>query len=152
MTVRAWFTISAIVLVTLTAAVIYRLFAPVPTPEIVARADSVRLGGSRERACWPQRGGDLKCEGPDRAGVTLQKLPRSGRLRFVVTYPVQPEDGTIRVVSRSTGKTVLRSDWRRSLRYDLEPDTYFAVAEARYPRGAFLRYRFAFFNVTASGN
>ena len=36
MSVRAWFTISAAVLVVLAVAFVFRFFAPVPAPEIVA--------------------------------------------------------------------------------------------------------------------
>jgi hypothetical protein len=140
MTVRAWFTISAIVLVALTAAVVYRLFAPVPPPEIFVRSGEVRLKGDRLAACWPGRSGEVGCAQPQ-GPSSPNDLPTSGRLRFVVGFPVQPKNGSIRI-QRLSGGTVLESRWRREIVYELPPGTYELQVEARYPEDAYLIYRF----------
>lgn len=152
MTVRAWFTISALMLLALTAAVLFQFLRPVPAPEILMHVGDTRIEGSLDRYCWPQRGGDLRCAGGGGGEAETQPIPASSTFRLVVAYPAQPEEGTVRVVSRDTGETVLRRDWARSVPYELEPGTYFVEAEARYPADAVVRYRFAFLTVTRSGS
>lgn len=147
MTVRAWFTISALVLAALAAAFVFRLFAPVPAPEVVARAGEVRLDGEMRETCWPQRGGDVRCRRGD-ADPRGGTLPGRGTLRMIVTFPTQPEDGYVSI----TGPEDLRVDgWRRNVAYDLPPGDYEMTAQATYPGDAFVRYAFRF-SVSRSGS
>ena len=142
MTVRAWFTISALVLVALSVAIVVRLLAPVQAPEILARVDDVRLEGVLVESCWPQRGNDVTCkDGPDEDPET-RTLPSSGTLRFIVTYPAQPDDGSI--VIEGEGEEIRKRSWDDDIRYELEPGDYTIEAQADYPQDAYVRYRFAF--------
>jgi hypothetical protein len=149
MTVRAWFTISALVLLALSAAVIVRLLAPVAAPEILARVGDTRLDGTRIASCWPQRGNDLRCEEGGDDDRELRTIPSSGRMRLIVTYPAQPEKGWVRIDGENDD--VAKRDWDDEFRYNLEPGEYQMVAHADYPQNARVRYRFAF-RVTRSGS
>lgn len=140
MTVRAWFTISAVVLVLLGGAVAYRLLAPVAAPEILARSGDVRLDGARVMSCWPARGGALRCRGSQDVPAAAD-VPPSGTLRFLVAYPVQPDTWQI-TVARGR-RTVMVEDEPR-FRYDLDAGTYAVDVQARYPADAFVHYRFRF--------
>lgn len=140
MSVRAWFTISAAVLVLLGGAVVYRLLAPVPTPEILGRSGDVRLEGQHLASCWPQRGGPLRCR-ESRGSPELTDVAGRGTLRFLVAYPAEPEEWQI-TVARDR-RTALVEDEAR-FTYDLEPGRYDVDVQARYPEDAFVQYRFAF--------
>lgn len=149
MTVRAWFTISALVLVALAAAFVFRLFAPNNPPGILVRSGDVRLQGRLDEACWPGRNGELNCERPESTALpSPEVVPAKGTLRIVVAYPAQPDVGEIRIDGPDPTRV---GDWRNHLRYDLEPGTYMLTAEARYPERAFVRYVFRF-RVTRSGS
>jgi len=142
MTVRTWITLSIAILVALSVAIVVRLLAPVPHPPILARSGEARLEGRLIEACWPQRGGDLRCEKGSGTNDPMT-IPGEGELRIVVAYPAQPEEGSLRVMRGR--KTVLGSkDWEDEVTYDLDAGTYELIAEARYPQDAFVRYRFAF--------
>jgi hypothetical protein len=147
-TVRAWFTISALVLAALAAAFVFRLFAPINAPGMLVRSGDVRLQGRLEESCWPARDGELQCEeGRSASSPASETVPAKGTFRIVVAYPAQPEDGEIRI--DGPDPTRIR-DWRNPLRYDLEPGTYTLTAQAQYPERAFVRYVFRF-RVTRSG-
>jgi len=147
-TVRAWFTISALVLAALAAAFVFRLFAPITAPGILVRSGDVRLNGRLDDACWPGRHGELRCERAESTSPSAVVVPADGRFRIVVAYPVQPEVGEIRI---DGPERVRIGDWRNPLPYNLEPGTYTLTAEARYPERAFVRYVFRF-RVTRSGS
>ena len=144
MTVRAWFTISAVVVVALFAAVALKLFVPVSPPAIVARVGSVRLPGRLDAACWPRAG----CKHAKGGTSGVATLARKGRIRVVVSYPVQPKDGYIRVLR--TGQVVLRRGWSGSrtkptyVSYDLPPGSYSMQAYANYSADAHVQYLFTF--------
>lgn len=140
MTVRAWFTISAVVLVVLTGAVTYRLLAPVSTPAILARAGDVRLEGEHVYSCWPQRGGRPKCE-RSKATPRAVVVPRSGKLRVVVAYPVQPDSWQLTIANSE--RTVIFTE-SHDLDYELGPGSYRMDVQARYPDDAFVQYHFRF--------
>jgi hypothetical protein len=144
-TVKAWFTISALVLVALAAAVVIRFLAPVDPPPIFVRSGAVRLVGVLDEGCWPQRGSDLRCkEGPDERPQT-GTLPAEGKLRVVVAYPAQPDDGSGTItITDSSGDEVLDEKWDESIDYELESGSYTMTADARYPAEAFVRYVFRF--------
>jgi hypothetical protein len=143
-TVRTWFTISVLVLVALSAAVVVRFLAPVDPPPIFVRSGESRLVGSLDKGCWPQRGGDLRCEeGGDGERPRAGTIPREGKLRVVVAYPAQPEDGRIRIV-RFPSREVLDEEWSESIDYKFEAGTYVMSADARYPEKAYTRYVFRF--------
>ncbi len=142
MTVRTWITLSVLILVALSVATVARMLAPVPHPPVLARSGDVRLEGELVEACWPQRGGDLRCEddGERSDPITIR---REGELRIVVAYPAQPEEGSV-VVRRDGTDVISENDWEDEIGYELDPGTYELITEARYPQDAFVRYRFAF--------
>lgn len=148
MTVRAWFTISALVVAALAIAFGFWLFAPARVPSILARSGDVRLEGALVEACWPERGGELTCKESADTDVRAAIVPAKGRFRIVVAFPTQPEDGEIRI---SGPERVRVNDWRNPLPYDLEPGTYGLTTEARYRDGAYVRYAFRF-TVTRAGS
>ena len=141
MTVRAWFTISTLVLIALVAAIFVRLLAPVGAPAVLARSGETRLSGARVKGCWPQRSGKLRCQGPDGSAKQVT-IAGSGSFRIVVAYPAQPKDGTISI--KRGGRQVLTKRWNDSVKYKLRPGSYLMYADARYPSGAYVKYRFAF--------
>jgi len=145
MTVRAWFTISAVAMAVLTAAFVYRFFfAPVSPPEVLVTAAEGRIEGTYAGSCWPQRGDELECEeaaDPDAESPTA--IAPTGTLRVVVVFPQQPDRGRLVITDASTGGEVLSEAWTDRLTYDLAPGTYRLEADARYPSGAFVRYVFA---------
>src|SRR5439155_2220030 len=114
MSVRAWFMISAVVLVGLSAAFVFRFFAPVPAPEIVARVGSIRLTGQRAADCWPQRSGKLRCENRRTSWTHAVRLRGKGVIHVVVAYPVQPQKGSLRIERRG-GAAVVTSGWTEAL-------------------------------------
>lgn len=140
MTVKAWLTISAIVLVALTVSVVVRLLQPAPAPEILARVGDTRLEGELIEACWPQRGGEIRCEDGDGGGPATKSVPSEGTLRVAV-YPVEPKSGTV-TVRGADGDEVLSRRWTKAVRYELDPGTYDVVAAADYGSGAKVSYRF----------
>lgn len=139
MTVRTWFTISAIALVALAVAVGIRFFAvPVAAPETTVRSGDIRLDGRTTKSCWPQRSGDLRCtSGDDQPDVT--PIERKGTLRLFVRFVGQPEkgDGTI-TITDSDGDRVLRKSWDDAVKYDLDPGTYTLRTHAEYPPKAYV--------------
>jgi len=140
------------VLVALAAAFGFRLFVSNPAPEIFVRVGDVRLEGRRISACWPQRSGQVECSDAESSDdVRYPAIVSSGTLRILVAYPVQPNDGSIRITDRDAGTTVLERDWTRSLRYDLDPGRYVLRASAPYPQGSRVIYDF-FFTVRRSGS
>ena len=142
MTVRTWIILSVGLLVAMTAAVFIRFLLPVDAPPILVRSGDVRLDGALVEACWPQRGGDLRCEEGDGDGAETATVPKEGTFRIIVAYPAQPEEGSLTVTK--DGERVLRADWDDELDYDLDPGAYTMTADARYPEDAFARYRFTF--------
>jgi hypothetical protein len=138
--VRTWFTLSALAMLALAAAFVYRfLIAPLSPPEILVRVDDVRLEGVQTSACWPQRGSELRCDDAEPSAPAATDIPRSGTLRLVAAFPEQPLEGTV-VIAADRGPTVLEEEWARDVPYALEPGTYLMTAEARYPADAFVRY------------
>ena len=150
MSVRAWFTISAVVLVVLSAAFVFRFFAPVPAPAIVARVGSIRLAGERSSDCWPQRGGDLRCRKRTPRWRPSSRLREKGTIHVLVAYPVQPRAGSLQIVRRN-GEAVASSGWTESLAYNLAPGEYALQAVAEYPKGARVGFYFPI-TVTTSGS
>src|ERR1051325_4254800 len=142
MSVRAWFTISAAVLVVLTLAFVFRFFAPVPAPEVVARVGGIRLTGQRAADCWPQRSGDLRCGKFKTKWTKAVRLRGKGTMHVVVAYPVQPPDGTLTLTKRD-GTVVLTKKWTETIPYDLPPGEYALRADAAYPKGPYANYYFA---------
>lgn len=152
MTVRAWFTISALVLAALAAAFALQLFRPVRPPEILVRAGEQRLDGGLVTSCWPQRNGELRCDQPDEPAVA-QTVPDNGSFRVVLASPAQPKDGWVRIED-AAGRDVLEVDeWKRTVRYELDPGAYTMLVQAGQsgPNKAYVRYRFAV-RVTRSGS
>lgn len=145
MTVRAWFTISALVLVALFASVAYRFLRPLDPPTLLASVPSARLEGDFRAACWPQRGGKLECTSNDQpASMIGPKIKPDGVIRLVAAFPTPPTGGKI-VISDSAGKNVLsREGWTDKLDYELVSGRYKLEAEAHYNQGAFVKYSFAF--------
>jgi hypothetical protein len=123
---------------------------PVPPPAIVVRADDVRLSGVLERSCWPQRNGELRCTESEREDAPVQTIDDNGSFRIVLVYPAEPKDGLVRVTD-DEGDEVLESEWKRTLRYDLDPGTYTLIAQAGKTDESFVRYVFAL-RVTRSGS
>jgi hypothetical protein len=150
MSVRAWFTISAAVLVVLAVAFVLRFFAPVPAPEIVGRVGSIRLSGQRLSTCWPQRNGRLRCEHQAFRWQRPVTLRGTGTIHLVVAYPVQPPGGSVRI-ERRDHSAVSTSKWTESCGYRLDPGQYVLRATAAYPHNATTDYAFAI-TVTSSGS
>jgi hypothetical protein len=142
-TVRTWITISVAVLVALSAAVVVQFLRPVPPPAIVVRAGDTRLSGVLDRACWPQRSGELRCTDDDQRLAREQTIPDNGSLRIVFAYPADPKEGFVRIDTVSKGKTVLKTGWKRTVRYDLDPGRYVLTAQAGKTGESFVRYVFA---------
>ncbi|HVL81689.1 MAG TPA: hypothetical protein VM840_08865 [Actinomycetota bacterium] len=146
MTVRAWFTISAVLLVALAGSSLFWFLRPAEPPALSASVPEARLEGSLVRSCWPQRGGELRCESreaPSPAGAPV--IARSGDIRVVALLPVQPERGTTRIVEARTRRTVAATrSWQERVPYELEAGTWVLEAEARFPDGAYVRYAFPF--------
>lgn len=141
MTVRTWITLSLLLLVAMTAAVIVRFLLPVDAPPILVRSGDVRLDGELVRACWPQRGGELRCQQGDGEAETVT-VGREGTFRIIVAYPAQPEEGRFTITR--DGERVLREDWDDELPYDLGAGAYTLEARAEYPQDAVVVYRFGF--------
>lgn len=141
MTVRTWFTISALVLVALAAAFAFRLFTSIPPPEIIVRVGEARVQGSLRAYCWPQRSG-VKCDQQEPESRRAATIPSSGRMRFVV-YPVPPEKGRVTIRDAETGETVLTKLWTERFSYELEPGRYTIDARGEYPPEAYVRYLFS---------
>jgi hypothetical protein len=149
MTVRAWFTISGLVLVALVAAVVFKLFAPVSPPKILGRVDGTRLEGQLENACWPQRSEKLTCTSRS-AHPQAATIPRSGRFHVVVAFPAEPQRGSI-LIGDELGRILESHPWGKDFAYKLDPGRYTMRAKASYPRGLYVTYAFAF-RVTRSGS
>ncbi len=148
MTVRTWFTISALVVAALTGAFVYRLLQPLAFPEVILRSGDVRIEGDLAASCWPKRGPELRCTRKDAEPASRSTIPSAGTFRFIVTFPAQPEDGEIRI----DGPTRLKlDDWRQSLAYELAPGSYTLRARGEYPNDAYVSYLFRF-RVTRSGS
>lgn len=147
MTVRTWVTLSVLVVLALGAAAAVFFFSPISHPELLATygEDQTRLEGRFDGACWPQRGNELRCRRPpeDRSLPDGPVLLASGEIRLLAVFPVQPDDGTIRIVD-ANGREALEEEWRGELPYELTPGSYVLEAEARYEGGAYVRYRFPF--------
>lgn len=143
MTVRAWLTISAVVLVVLGAAAAWRFLQPVEPPAVLARAGDVRLEGTFDGGCWPQRGDELRCHEAERAAAETARVAGDGSFSIVVAFPAQPDEGYVQIGERG-GRRLQRAEWTRRLPYRLAPGLYELVAEARYGAGAYVRYRFPF--------
>ncbi len=144
MTVRAWFTISALCLLALGAAAATRFFAPIEPPELMARVADQRLHGVHAGSCWPQRNGSPRCETTDGEHPEAPTIPPGGSIRIVSLYPVQPDRGSVRVVETGSGEAVLRETWTDRLSYELDPGRYRLEVEARYGENAYVRYAFGF--------
>ncbi len=142
MTVRTWFTISAICVIALFASVLLKLTAPVNAPSIVARVGEIRLHGDRESACWPN-GKKTKCVGRT-SGAAVITVPGKSTMRVVVAYPLQPtaKQGTIEI--RQGENVVLTRSWHENTSYDLAPGSYELVAKATYRPNAHVEYSFPF--------
>lgn len=145
MTVRAWFTISALVLVALFASVAYRFLRPLDPPTLLASVPAARLEGDFRAACWPQRGGQLKCTSNDQPASTLgPRIEPDGVMRLVAAFPTPPTGGKIAIVDSAGKKVLSRTGWTDKLDYELASGRYKLQAEARYTKDAFVRYSFAF--------
>ena len=146
MTVRTWFTISAVAALALVATFALRAFRPIPPPELLARVDDTRIEGVYDGSCWPQSEGDLRCEDRDAdvSGASGPRVPAEGMMRFIAAYPVQPAGGTLEIVDAESGATIVRDGYAESVPYELEPGRYAVMVEARYPDDAYVRYVFAF--------
>lgn len=147
MTVRVWLTISAVALVALGIAFGLRVFSPLEAPELVVTVEgtdeSVRLPGTHEASCWVQRDGELRCVEPDRdLPDGSPAVPTSGRMRIVAAFPVQPDEGMVRIVEGRGGATAFEAELDDRIEYELEAGRYVLHVEARYPDGAFVRYAF----------
>jgi hypothetical protein len=152
MTVRAWFTISAVALAALPAAFAVQILRPVPPPEILVRVGEQRLDGALESACWPQRNGQLRCTKGDEKS-SREEIPDEGSLRVVLASPAQPQDGFLRIED-SRGKTIVDADeWERTVDYELDPGEHTITIQAGRsgPNQGYVRYVFAV-NVTRSGS
>lgn len=145
MTVRTWVTISVVVLVALGAAFLFRVLSPIRPPAILVTASDVRLDGTYRGSCWPQRGGDLRCEEPNREPPEGPgaRIPLSGEIRVVVAFPSQPDETRLRFVDRRSGSLAFEAALEDTeARYRLDPGTYLIEVEARYGEEAFVRYAF----------
>lgn len=152
MTVRAWFTISALVVVALAAAFAFRIFAAdTVIPEIRVRAGDIALEGGLATACWPEEGGKRVCETGKKAPRESGPIPPSGTLRVAAAYPIQPTRGSLRIRIAGSGEDVLKTAWKRRVPYKLRAGRYVLTAVANYPEKAFIRYTFRF-SVSRSGN
>jgi len=151
MTVKAWMTISVVVLALLGGTAAYRFLAPLQPPELLATAGDVRLEGSRRAYCWPERRAERpRCRrsGGNDAAVAM---PRWGRIRVVAAYPVSPKGGFLEL-RRQGGEVVQRVDGLdEPISYDLAPGRYELTAEARYSASAYVRYSFAMKVTTQAG-
>jgi hypothetical protein len=143
MTVRTWITLSVAVLIALSVAVVVQFLRPVPPPVIVVRAGDARLEGFLDGACWPQRSGKLRCAKDDETPTFEQSIPANGSLRFVFAYPAEPKEGFIRIEDVDEDKAVVRTDWKRTLRYELDPGRYILTAQAGKSGESYVRYVFA---------
>lgn len=152
MTVRAWFTISALVLAALAAAFTLQLLRAVPPPEVLVHVGEERLVSYDRDACWPQRNGKLRCTSEESVDPVRNTVDDNGSLRIVLASPAQPRDGEIRITD-SRDEEVVDSEWKRTLRYDLDPGEYTLTARAgQSGRGkAYVRYAFLL-RVTRSGS
>lgn len=145
MTVRAWFTISAVALGVLAVAFALRFSSPAKAPRLFASVGATRLEAAYRGSCWPQPGGRLRCErDPGRKPADGPRITGRGTLRVVADYPVQPTGGTIMVSRAGARDPVIRSDWENRLPYELDPGAYVMRADARYPPRGYVRYDFAF--------
>lgn len=146
MTVRAWITVSAALLVALTVATAVFFLRPSQPPELLASVPDARLQGRLMASCWPQRGGDLSCtEAAHPPDPDVPVIPSEGEIRLVAAFPVQPEDGSARIVDARTGRAeVTVGGWEEKVPYELPAGRWRLEAEARYPDGAYVRYSFGF--------
>lgn len=151
MSVRAWFTISALALFFLAVAFAFQIYGPVRPPAIVARAGTVRLEGTLVKACWPQRNGHAKCVATKRPRVIDRTVPGAGTLRIVVAYPFKPKSGTIRITSRDGTTVVFSGALMQDVPYRLQPGAYTLEADAQYGEGTYVVYDFGL-RVTSSGS
>jgi hypothetical protein len=142
MSVRAWFAISAVVLVVLAAAVAYRFVAPLPAPAIVARVGSIELRGVDIESCWPRRSGRIHCTSGDKSRPKAVSVPSSGTIRIVAAFPVQPPDGRVTIGTAARVVSATKT-WTPNLAYRLASGTYSVHVQAFYPHGARLDYLFA---------
>ena len=150
MSVRAWFTISALVLVALAVAFVARFFAPVPAPEVVARVGGIRLTGQKVAECWPQRDGNLRCRNYKTNRIAPTRLRQTGTIHVAVAFPAKPEGGSLRLTAQD-GKAVVETTWKESLDYRAPPGAYTFRALAKYAEGAKVDYVFPV-TVTSSGS
>jgi len=142
MTVRTWFTISALVLLALIAAIVFKLFVPVSPPKILARSGSARIPGVLKVACWPQRSGDPRCtKGPDQTPEPTA-LRGKGRVRFVVAYPAEPQHVTVTSHVPGRAEAITRRD-RSYIAYS-KSGLYTVLVNAQYPGNAYVTYYFRF--------
>lgn len=147
MTVRVWLTISAVALVALGIAFALRVFSPLEAPELIVtvegRTESVRLPGVHEESCWEQRDGELRCVDPDpELPEGPPAVPVSGRMRIVAAFPVQPDEGTVRIIEQREGDIGFEAELDDRIAYELEEGHYVLRVEASYSDGAFVRYAF----------
>jgi hypothetical protein len=120
------------------------VLSPIRPPALLAGVGRVHLNGVPRGSCWTQRSGKLRCD----HGETTRLRPRdtvpvSGIVRVVAAYPIQPKKGTL-TIATTEGRKVRESTWTDELRYELVPGVYVLRAEARYPRGAYVRVDFPF--------
>jgi hypothetical protein len=140
MTVRTWFTISALVLIALSVAIVFRLRQPAPQPEILARVGEVRLQGVLTESCWPKSGGDVDCTHERFKEPSARLIPESGEMDFSA-YPVEPNDGTI-TIEDASGDVVAEEEWDDEIGYDLRSGLYDITVDATYGDEASVRYLF----------
>jgi hypothetical protein len=148
-TVRTWFTISALALIAMSLAAYYRLTTPAPPPEIFARAGAARIVGARQAVCWPRRGGKIGCERRSALEPRIVNISPDARIQLSA-FPVEPLQATIAIDSVKPGTNIRLNQWKRTLPR-LHPGGYRLRVHAVYTKRTFVDYVFAL-RVTRSGS
>jgi hypothetical protein len=144
-TVRTWITISVIAAAALGGAFAVRLFRPIEAPALVARAGEVRLPAIDRGSCWPQGDTTPRCRPPAATGPGQgPRLDAQGRIDVFAAYPVQPEDGEIKIVDTASSRPLKTLEYTDRVDYDLPPGRYVLEVEGRYGEDAYVRYAFGF--------
>lgn len=150
MTVRTWFTISAIALIAMSLAAYFRLTTPSPPPEILARSGDARLHGYLGSACWPRRGGKIACERHGTPKLVTAHVRTEATIQLAA-FPVEPKSGRIDVTDSSGATVFSKNGWTRTLRMDLKDGRYVLRVDARYTSRTYVSWLFPF-SVTRSGS
>lgn len=140
MSVRAWLTISAVLLIVLGFSAAIRFFSPLSPPDIVVTTSDARLEGYQQASCWPQRAGDLLCEETNEAEVGPQTIDAQGDLLVVVVYPSTPAKGAVKFKNAAGEIAFETTEWARNVPYNVPPGDYTVEVEANYAQGAYVRW------------